>query len=127
VLGFGFPVGFPVVVANAFTSGANFYLTQVDVGAGWVLGDNGIALSLNADNGGQPGSVIESWNLTDLPVLGTCCVVTCASDMIGAVLQAGAQYWLVMAAIDSTSWDGWKLTALAPLAQSVRTRAVLGG
>jgi len=73
---------------------------------------NAFSLALMTSNMGQPGSILESWNLiTPYPVT-SCnhCVVTALSTQQIA-LQAGTQYWV--AAFPGSDIDGnWNLNVI---------------
>jgi hypothetical protein len=71
-------------VAVGFTSSFNALVTKVEVAVGYFgSGVNAMVLSLNNDANGQPGSVIMTWNLMNLPQDGTCCALSVVND--GAV------------------------------------------
>ena len=68
----GWAIGLPDrTTAFAFTPGAKYDLTQIDVGVGWEpeFPPNSMILNLRNDSSGNPGSLIESWTLTNLPPL----------------------------------------------------------
>lgn len=67
-------------------------------------------VTLYTDNNGLPGSVMESWSLTGLPIFGsTSTTVQILNASPGVLLSGGTTYWLV---------------AAAPLATDVSTSAV---
>ena len=82
--------------AQAFTPSATSPLFAIDVAIGFMINPAQFTLALVTDNGGQPGSLIESWNLTTtFPVI-TCthCFETAFSTQ-NPILQAGTEYWVV--------------------------------
>jgi hypothetical protein len=81
--------------AAAFTPAADHTVTKIKVAAGWVLGVNGLVLSLYNDSGGVPGTAIKSWSLTNLPTFG-CCALQVGTDAAGIPVKAGVQYWVVL-------------------------------
>ena len=108
VSGSGSVVGDQWWNANAFTPAADYLITRIDVAIGNVSpggGTNGVTIQLATDSGGEPGTVLKTWNLTGLPVFGTCCTL----DTIGTVVPIlqGQQYWLVAMPIAGDTWDAW--------------------
>jgi hypothetical protein len=93
--------------AAAFTPAANATATKVTVSIGWLAGGGSILLSLNADNGGVPGAVLEQWTLYELGEAGTCCAVQ-SKKVSGIPLSAGQQYWIVASTTAKSSvWAEW--------------------
>jgi len=93
--------------AAAFTPSSNATAAKVTVSIGYLGGRGSIILSLNADNGGIPGAVLEQWNLYDLGQAGTCCSVQ-SKKVSGIALTAGQQYWIVASTdADSDVWTAW--------------------
>jgi hypothetical protein len=86
-----------ITAAMAFTPNMTAPLFAIDVAIGSesVTGTQ-FNLALVTDNGGQPGSVLESWSLTATFLSVTCahCFETAFSTQ-NPILQAGTQYWLV--------------------------------
>jgi hypothetical protein len=97
----------------AFTNstGHNVDLTQIDIADGFISGDNSMTLNLYADNGGAPGTLLESWTVNNLPDFGTCCTVSTVLDSSGVVLLNGDTYWLAPATDDST-WEAWNWNSI---------------
>ncbi len=89
----------PSIVANA---------TEVVVSISYLGGnDKTIILSLNADNAGIPGTVIEQWVLGNLGAAGTCCSVQ-SRAIFGINLTPGQQYWIVATTgPNSDVWAVW--------------------
>jgi hypothetical protein len=96
----------PDIVAMAFTPRVTSALGTIDVAIGW--GGNvskQYTLALMTDNGGLPGSILESWSVTSSFIAGECS--TCFNSVFDKqhiVLQAGVQYWLVP--FPSTGFNG---------------------
>jgi hypothetical protein len=85
--------------AASFTPSTSLNVTQIQVALSWVpIGetDSVVILSLNADNGGIPGAVLEEWKV---PVggltLGGCCGVATKYSP-GIPVTAGTQYWVLV-------------------------------
>ncbi len=117
----GWTLGNPpdfIVSASAFTAGASLDLSKIEVAAGMILGPNGaptgvnqLMISLDADSGGTPGAVLESFTITgEMPVFGTYSsghLVT-ATSVLHPFLTAGTQYWLVLSVPDDgMTFAGW--------------------
>jgi hypothetical protein len=93
--------------ATAFTPVANATPTKVTVSIGWLAGGGSILLSLNADNGGVPGAVLEQCTLYELDEAGTCWAVQ-SKKVSGIPLSAGQQYWIVASTTAKSSvWAAW--------------------
>src|SRR5690349_5169850 len=63
----------PDIVAMAFTPSVTSALGTIEVAIGW--GGNAskqYTLALMSDNGGLPGSVLESWSVTSSFIFGQC-------------------------------------------------------
>ena len=75
-------------------------------------GTNGITISLNEDSDGLPGNAVHTWNLTNLPLLGTCCKLDIMKDTKGLKVKRGVQYWVVGSTDASTrrTIDCWDFT-----------------
>jgi hypothetical protein len=89
------------------------------VAAGIVTGANELTISLNADSGGAPGAVIESFTVSGaMPSFGANSsgnLVT-ATSILQPVLTAGTDYWVVLSIPeDGTSWSAWNLNSTGDL------------
>jgi MYXO-CTERM domain-containing protein len=84
-----------IVLAQQFTPTGNFTLNQIDV-AFFALNppDNELTLSINADNNGLPGGVLESYDLTH--AFGVDQIDT-ATSTLQPLLVDGSNYWIVAA------------------------------
>ena len=90
---------------NGFISGASGQLTSIDIALEFVAGgDNSATVGLYTDNGtGAPASLLESFNLTNLPQFGDGQTPTHLTSTGGVNLVAGQEYWLQT----SNGNDGW--------------------
>jgi hypothetical protein len=105
-----------LTVGSAFTAGATAALGTIEVAAGIVRGTNLLTISLDADSGGAPGAVIESFTLNNaMPAFGTVSsgsLVT-ATSVLHPLLTAGTQYWVVLnTPNDGTTWAAWNLNTI---------------
>ena len=122
------PVGGGIVEALPFTvSGSTSYdLTQIDIALSYnSAGTNGAIVELFTSSSGIPGAEIAgaSWNLTNLPLLGTVSSIQPSQTITGIsgiVLSAGTTYWLVAFPEASDTNDEWNFntTVTASYAQS---------
>ena len=95
-------MGFSVQGVNDFT------LTSIELAVINSFSNNGGTLMdvyLMSDVAGEPGSVIESFQL-DLPAAFFGGILT-ASSLLNPILQAGSEYWLVASATEPNSFLGW--------------------
>lgn len=99
-------------MAGAFTPSANHTATRIEVAVGWSQGPNGVVVSLYNDNGGIPGTVLKSWNVSNLPNFGSCCTLVVKTDKVGIPLSGGQQYWIVLStnAKEQDTVDGWNVS-----------------
>jgi hypothetical protein len=97
--------------AAAFTPKSNRTATKIEVAVGFVTGTNGLVLTVNEDASGVPGKVIKTYNLSNLPVFGSCCVLATKTDSTGIPVTKGTQYWIVLKTNkkESNTWAAWNL------------------
>jgi hypothetical protein len=128
--GTGYTLGAPTssdyyVTANAFTVGAtSMNLAAIELAAGIVQGTNQLTIDLDADSGGAPGAVIESFTINSaMPQFGSVSsdnLVT-ATSVLQPLLTAGTQYWVVLSVPDDgTTWAAWNENSIGdtgPVAQ----------
>jgi hypothetical protein len=83
-----------------FTSLVSGNLTQIDVGLGWVEGDNSATVSLWTSVGDLPGTELHSWVVTNQPVFGSTStqLTTINASGEGISLTEGDQYFVVIEA-----------------------------
>jgi len=89
-------VGATFADAMPFTPSANATVEEIGLAIGFISGTNEITVSLNADNGGVPGTSLGSFNVSNLPTFGECCSVELQSVGSGIPVTAGTQYWVVV-------------------------------
>jgi hypothetical protein len=109
------PINGPRDTAASFTASSDTTLTQIDVALTTPSADDtqAISIDLESDNGGSPGTVIESWDLNGpFPIFGSTSntVQTLLSN--GTVsLSAGTEYWLVIAPQSDNTLVVWDLSS----------------
>jgi|SRR5271170_1650114 len=86
----------PQWVGIAFTPNVDHLVQAIRVGATYVSGSNEMALLLDADDNGIPGSTLHAWKLSNLPEFGSCCVLQTRKYVTGIPVKAGTQYWVVL-------------------------------
>lgn len=64
-------------------------------------------ISINADNGGIPGAVLDSQNVTVTTPYGSCCAGT--TVQLHAPLTAGTRYWVVASGASSSDLLDWAI------------------
>jgi hypothetical protein len=96
-------LGLLVWPAIAFTPAADTTVKIVDSSVGYSGGTNNVVISIAADAGGLPGTVLGSARVTGLSIFGDCCGLARAKFQ-GVNLVAGQQYW-VYAGTDDEDTD----------------------
>jgi hypothetical protein len=86
--------------AEQFTSLVSGNLTQIDVGLGYVTGDNSATVSLWTSVGDLPGTELHSWGVTNQPVFGSTGIqlTTINATGEGISLTANDKYFVVIEA-----------------------------
>jgi len=106
----------PIAVSDAspFTASGNFSVGEIDVGLSNVAGTETADLSVWTDAGGTPGTQIGStYQLTGLPVNGSCCAVASVTGITGINLISGDTYFVVITAGASDTYDAWNFANTA--------------
>ena len=107
VLG-GFPVADGgITLAYEFTPSVSAYLSRVDLGMKYVYsadranGPANLDVAIAADRAGIPGAAIETIPITGaLGGIASAVGIVSANSILQPFLQAGTQYWLVVAPPD---------------------------
>ena len=99
--------------ATPFTPKGNFHLARVKVAVLNSAGTNGVTLTLNHDNNGQPGTAIRTWNLVNLPPFPSCCRLDVVRLSKTVLVKKGVQYWLVATTGKNTedANDSWNMNS----------------
>jgi len=83
-------------VGMPFTPKSNATVTQVRVAVQYISGANQVNLSLYADGGGIPGTLLAGpVTITGIASSGGCCSLTIATFGQGVPVVAGTRYWVV--------------------------------
>ena len=87
---------FPFTAANEFTASLTAAVTAVDLGISLAAGTNSVVVELMTDNGGTPGSVLESYGFVDqMGAFGSQNSPLVAHSVTNPILVAGTNYWMV--------------------------------
>ncbi len=94
--------------ATAFTPTTNITVTSVKLGVAYQSGSfTDVIVTINADDGGVPGSVLSTWKVKKMPVFGSCCQIKTNSLPNGGVaVTAGTQYWIVVGTEADSDFQG---------------------
>jgi hypothetical protein len=86
----------------------NYTLDTVELAVGLAGGTNELAVWLMSDNGGTPGSIIETFNFSDqMTSAYSGGSILSANSTINPTINAGSQYWLVADAPELDSNIRW--------------------
>ena len=96
---------------NAFTvSGNDYYLDRVSAALSWVDGVNKIDLQIWDDNGGLPGSILESWTFTNqMGSFGNNNPPLVGVSTLSPVLYAGETYYVIAYAPTGPQWSAFNM------------------
>lgn len=97
-------IGTSFTTANEFQVSTSGSASEIDFAVGYVAGfGNSFYLNVDADNGGQPGTVLASFNnLSSSTPFGTCCGLVSITGISGLSLSTGTIYWLVLGPTSSS-------------------------
>jgi len=100
------------VLAEQFTATGNFTFTDARLALGVPCALVGFCTSsvgvfLETNSGGFPGTIIEQINFTGVLAEAPAGSVVVFNSALNPVLTAGTSYWLVAAALDSTTIVEW--------------------
>ncbi len=97
-------IGTSFTTANEFQVTTSGSVGQIDFAVGYVAGfGNSFYLNIDADNGGQPGSVLASFTgLSSTTEFGTCCGLVSITGISGLSLTTGTNYWFVLGPTSSS-------------------------
>jgi hypothetical protein len=87
---------------------------------------NSFYMDIDADNAGQPGSVLKSFTgLSSSTQFGDCCGLISLTGITGLTLTAGTNYWMVMGPtnINDNTYDAWNWSNSVTVLRSTPTTA----
>jgi hypothetical protein len=97
-------------VGMTFTAPTDFQLGEIDLALSAALfssTNDGLQVSLNADNSGSPGAVLSSWTLNNLPLSTVCCTLQKVVPASPLNLTLGSLYWVLATTLDPTANFVW--------------------
>jgi hypothetical protein len=97
--------------APEFTSAASGSLYNIIVAIGSYV-PSIVNLTLFADNGGTPGTVMETWTGVSLPSSLDITPVVFTNAVSGVSLVAGQNYWLAFTAGTPRTQEGWRVNSI---------------
>jgi len=108
-------------VGDRFTpAGSDYILDRVVLPLGSISGTNGVDVLFMTSDNGVPGSVIESWHVTDLPRFGSAHPPTVLDSALHPLLSDGVPYYVVasvpLAENTSAVWNNNSVGDHGPLA-----------
>ncbi|MGA2068389.1 MAG: PEP-CTERM sorting domain-containing protein [Thermoguttaceae bacterium] len=119
------------VPACAFTPATTVSFEEMDLAVGYDVGhggmENSIVVQLRADNSGAPGSVLEAFTFTNLPVFGSVSSgnLRVGDSVLHPELVAGTQYWVTVLPGAAGASDAWNLSS--PTVDGLLTGSSNGG
>jgi hypothetical protein len=91
--------------ASPFVPLADYVLDSIQIALTWSGGTNAAQVWLMSDAGDVPGTILETFEVTNLPAFGTTdSTLATASSIARPVLSAGVQYWLAVSATSDGSF-----------------------
>ena len=106
----GPPTGFGFAVAEAFTPTENSLFASVKLPLTYFEGVNRFTIALMSDTSGTPGSILESFQITGVPLFAASSVVI-GTSVINTPLDARTTYWIAVIPGDRTTAGGWLMNS----------------
>ncbi|HXR15855.1 MAG TPA: choice-of-anchor R domain-containing protein [Terriglobales bacterium] len=109
-------------IANPFTPAKNSTVKEIEIALVYDnSGTNAAEVALYSDASGLPGKALESWDVKNLPISGTCCKLVKVISKKGIKIKKGTQYWVVgktdkKSATSTDLWDFVYNQAVGPIA-----------
>jgi hypothetical protein len=94
-------------MGEQFTSGASGVVTDISVAFHSIAGPTDGVISLETDNAGSLGTVMESWDVSSLPGFNTAGVVDVSNSSPSVSLVSGQNYWLLLTPGSGATVDAW--------------------
>jgi hypothetical protein len=112
----GWVVTYGATVENGYpwdtgfnTGSTAWLLSSITVDVGWYGGTNNVIVDLIADNNGSPGTVMDSWELYNLPNFSELTPQT-SINVSSIGLAANTQYWVGVSAGAPDTLEAWSAT-----------------
>ncbi len=92
----------------SFTGPNSYYLDSVELAVGLEQGTNALDVWLMNDDGGKPGSIIESFNFTGaMGGFGANNPLLVGDSVLNPLLTPNTPYWLIASVPDDGTMAGW--------------------
>jgi hypothetical protein len=89
--------------ASSFVPAGNYTLDSIQAAFTWSFGFNTGDMYLMSDNGGVPGTILESFHFNNLPHFGVSpTALTTGVSTLHPLLSAGVRYWVATSANDDS-------------------------
>ena len=82
----------------SFAGPSSYFLDTIELAVSHIKGTNEIDVWLMDDVAGEPGSIIEAFNFTDLGPFGNDNPLLIGNSILRPVLNPGTNYWLIASA-----------------------------
>jgi uncharacterized protein (TIGR03437 family) len=96
-------------IAASFVPTTTFTLSNISVPVGYNSGTNGAIINLMSSSYGVPGTVLESWTVSNLP---SGPALTAVTSKLNPTLQAGQTYWVEVEPLASDTLIFWYTNSL---------------
>lgn len=87
--------------------GPGYLLNKVELAVGYIEGDNTLDLWLMSDSGGQPGDLIEEWQLSVTGDFGNYNAPLSLNSDLHPLLSGGSTYWLIGDTPSTDTFMAW--------------------
>jgi hypothetical protein len=99
-------------IAESFVASGTYLLGDIQLALGLWAGADSVTVDLDADAGGSPGTVLESWNVTgltayDWPTGSAQGSILTEPSLLHPQLISGDTYWVAVAAGTSNTAAAW--------------------
>jgi hypothetical protein len=102
----GPPVGYGAAIAEPFIPAGNFVFRSVKLPLGWISGTNAFTVALMSNDGGHPGSILESFSIMNVPLYTRPAIETFVSRT-NTSLDVGTTYWVAAIPVVRDTAGGW--------------------
>ena len=89
-------LGVYVETAQTFTPSTSAIFSELDIALTSYSGTNSVIVELLNDSGGLPGGVLQSWSITGLPAIDSCCTLQTLMATGSTPLVSGTPYWVAV-------------------------------
>jgi hypothetical protein len=113
-LSLGSPIGADFDQGDPFKpSGIDFYLDNIELAVGLVLGPNELDVWLMSDNSNKPGTIIESFHFSGaMGTFGEFNPPLSMNSVFHPLLEENTQYWLIASTTGPDEWAAWNWNSI---------------